>query len=83
MICHKSKLFQYSRIKLAMLSCSNNTYKDSIGRIDHCTCNYITNIGNVFEMGDLIAMSYPKYYVQVNGLTDYLFPIGGGLVTRP
>lgn len=65
------------RIKLVMPSCSNSTYKDSIGRIDHCTCNYIPNIGNVFEMGDLIAMSYPKYYVQVNGKDDNLFPIDG------
>ena len=65
------------RIKLAMPSCSNSTYKDSIGRIDHCSCNYIPNIGNVFEMSDLIAMSYPKYYIQVNGLSDNLFPIEG------
>lgn len=65
------------RIKLAMPSCSNSTYKDSIGRIDHCTCNYIPNIGNVFEMSDLIAMSYPKCYIQVNGVSDNLFPIEG------
>ena len=28
-------------------------------------------------MGDLIAISYPKYYVQVSGKDDNLFPFDG------
>ena len=65
------------RIKLAMPSCAVSTYKDSIGAMMHCACNYIPSIANYFDMGDLIAMSYPKYYVQVNGVKDDTFPISG------
>ncbi len=65
------------RIKLAMPSCAMSTYKDSIGAMHHCACNYIPGIANLFDMGDLLAMSYPKYYVQVNGTEDTIFPIEG------
>lgn len=63
------------RIKLAMPSCCINTYKDSIGSIVHCGCNFIPGIAEYFEMDDLISMAYPKYYVQVNGIDDQIFPI--------
>lgn len=65
------------RIVLAMPSCSLCTYKDSIGAVEHCACNYIPNIANYFEMSDLISMSYPKYFIQVNGVMDEIFPIKG------
>ena len=65
------------RIKLAMPSCAMCTYKDSIGAMYHCACNYIPNIATIFDMGDLFAMAYPKYYIQVNGITDDIFPIEG------
>jgi cephalosporin-C deacetylase-like acetyl esterase len=65
------------RIKLAMPSCAMCTYRDSIGAMWHCTCNYVPNIANYFDMGDLLAMAYPKFYVQVNGDKDPIFPIGG------
>jgi len=28
-------------------------------------------------MGDLVAMACPKYYVQVNGAEDKIFPLAG------
>ena len=62
------------RIKLAMPSCALCTYKDSIGAMNHCACNYIPHIAEHFEMGDIIAMAYPKYYVQVSGIEDSIFP---------
>jgi dienelactone hydrolase len=65
------------RIKLAMPSCAMCTYRDSIGAMWHCTCNYVPHIAEYFDMGDLLAMSYPKYYVQVNGNADPIFPIAG------
>ncbi len=65
------------RIKLAMPSCAMCTYKDSIGAMYHCTCNYVPHIAEYFDMGDLLAMAYPKYYVQVNGDTDPIFPLFG------
>ena len=63
------------RIKLSMPSCAVCTYKDSIGAMPHCACNYVPHIAEYFDMDDLIAMSYPKYYIQVNGKYDPIFPI--------
>lgn len=65
------------RIKLAMPSCAICTFKDSIGAMHHCSCNYAPRIGLYFDMGDLIAMACPKYYVQVNGAEDRIFPLNG------
>lgn len=63
------------RIKLAMPSCAMCTYKDSIGAMYHCSCNYVPNISLYFEMSDLMAMAYPKYFVQVSGIEDVIFPV--------
>jgi hypothetical protein len=41
----------------------------------HCTCNYVPHIAEFFDMGDLIAMAYPKFYIQVNGAEDKIFPL--------
>lgn len=65
------------RIVLAMPSCAMCTFKDSIGAMEHCSCNYVPKIAEYFDMGDLMAMSYPKYYVQVSGIEDPIFPIYG------
>lgn len=65
------------RIKLAMPSCAISTFRDSIGAMHHCSCNYVPKIGLYFDMGDLIAMACPKYYVQVNGAQDTIFPLSG------
>lgn len=65
------------RIALAMPSCAVSTYKDSIGAMHHCACNYIPHIAEFFDMGDLIAMAAPKYFIQVNGVSDNIFPIEG------
>lgn len=63
------------RIKLCMPSCSLCTFRESIGAIDHCACNYIPDMSNYFEMDDLIAMAAPKFYIQVSGIIDPIFPI--------
>lgn len=63
------------RVKLAMPSCAMCTYKDSIGAMYHCTCNYLPHIAEYFDMGDLMAMAYPKCFVQVSGVEDSIFPI--------
>ena len=65
------------RIALAMPSSAICTFRDSIGDMHHCSCNYVPRIGLYFDMGDLIAMACPKYYVQVNGKEDKIFPIEG------
>lgn len=65
------------RIVLAMPSCAMCTYKDSIGTIEHCSCNYVPQIANFFDMNDLMAMACPKYFVQVSGKDDDIFPFHG------
>lgn len=65
------------RVKLAMPSCAMCTYKDSIGAMQHCACNYVPHIAEYFDMGDLMAMAYPKAFVQVSGKEDPIFPIAG------
>ena len=65
------------RIKLAMPSCAMCTYRDSIGAMHHCACNYIPRIAQYFDMGDLMAMACPKYFIQVSGREDDIFPLGG------
>ncbi len=65
------------RIKLAMPSCAMSTYKDSIGAMGHCACNCVPHITEFFDMGDLIAMAYPKYFIQVSGIEDTIFPLFG------
>ena len=65
------------RIRLAMPSCAMCTYKDSIGAMPHCACNYVPCIAEYFDMGDLMAMAYPKYFVQVSGKEDPIFPLFG------
>ena len=65
------------RIALAMPSCAMCTFKDSIGAMHHCACNYVPKIAEYFDMGDLMAMAYPKYYIQVSGIEDKIFPLHG------
>lgn len=65
------------RIALAMPSCAVSTYKDSIGAMMHCSCNYIPHVAEFFDMGDLLCMAAPKPFVQVNGAKDDIFPITG------
>ena len=65
------------RIRLAMPSCAMCTYKDSIGAMNHCSCNYVPHIAEYFDMGELMAMAYPKYFVQVSGIEDPIFPLFG------
>lgn len=65
------------RIALAMPSCAMSTYKDSIGAMFHCVCNYVPDIVNWFDMNDLLSMAYPKMYIQINGVEDPIFPISG------
>ncbi len=66
-----------NRIKAAMPSCSVCSYKDSIGTIDHCVCNYIPGVMNHFDMGDLAGLIAPKFLIVVAGENDPIFPIGG------
>lgn len=62
------------RIKCAVPSCSVCTFKDSIGAMQHCACNFIPGISNYFDMGDLGGLIAPRALVVVNGDKDPIFP---------
>ena len=65
------------RISLAMPSCAVCTYKHSIAAMEHCVCNFIPNIANYFDMGDLAGLIAPRALVIVNGKKDPIFPEEG------
>lgn len=65
------------RIGTAMPSCYVCTFRDSIGMIDHCECNYIPGILGYFEMGDLSCLIAPRPLIVVAGREDEIFPIHG------
>ena len=65
------------RITLVMPSCAMCTFKDSIGAMTHCSCNYVPKISEYFDMNDLMAMAFPKYFIQVSGIEDPIFPLFG------
>lgn len=67
------------RIRLAMPSCAVCTYKHSIAAMEHCVCNFIPNIANYFDMGDLAGLIAPRRLVVVNGINDDIFPNDGVL----
>ena len=65
------------RIVLAMPSCAICDFTQSIGAMRHCACNYVPHMAEYFGMDDLIAMAFPKFYVQVSGVEDAGFWIKG------
>ena len=66
-----------TRIKVAIPSCAVCTYRDSIGDMWHCTCNYIPKTAKYFDMGELAALIAPRKLMVVNGKIDPIFPIKG------
>ena len=65
------------RVKLAVPSCAVCTYKHSIAAMKHCVCNFVPNIANYFDMGDLAGLIAPRKLVVVNGKNDDIFPEPG------
>ncbi len=65
------------RIKAVMPSCAFCTFLDSIGKLNHCACNYIPHIAEYFDMAEIVGMSAPKPMVIVSGIEDGIFPIKG------
>jgi len=65
------------RLVLTMPSCAMCAFTESIGATAHCTCNYVPRIAEYFDMGDLMAMACPKFFVQVSGVHDTGFYFNG------
>ncbi len=67
------------RIQVAMPSCAVCTYRDSIGAMTHCVCNFIPGIARYMDMGDLAAAIAPRRLIIINGREDPIFPHQGVL----
>lgn len=65
------------RIKIAVPCCSICTYKDSIGAMWHCSCNYIPRIAEYMDMGELACLIAPRKLLICNGEVDEIFPLKG------
>lgn len=65
------------RIAWAMPSCSTCTYAQSIMSIYHCMDNYIPDLLNWAESGDIIGLIAPRPLVIVAGKDDDIFPMAG------
>ena len=65
------------RIKVSMPSCALCTYKDSIGAMKHCTCNYVPGIALELDMGDICGLIAPRKLIAVSGAEDSIFPRHG------
>lgn len=69
------------RIKVAMPCCSVCTFKDSIGAMPHCVCNFVPQIAKYMDMGDMAAAIAPRKLIIINGSEDFIFPHSGVLET--
>lgn len=65
------------RISVSAPSCAFCTYEDSVMKIEHCACNYVYDIVNWFEMGDLACLIAPRNLIAIAGKVDDIFPIEG------
>ena len=65
------------RIKVAFLSGSFCTYRDSIFSIQHCIDNYVPGILKVAEASDIAALIAPRPLFAENGEDDSIFPVPG------
>jgi hypothetical protein len=64
-----------TRLAGSVPSCAVSSFAASIGSIRHCVCNYVPNILNYFDMGELLALTAPRKLVVVNGELDDIFPL--------
>jgi len=63
------------RIRVCIPASYFCTFKDSIGSIHHCECNYIPGIMRHAEMWDVAGLVAPRPFMAVNGNEDRIFPI--------
>lgn len=63
-----------ARLSVAAPSCAFSTYYDSISVQLHCPCNYVPNLAQAFDMGDLAGLIAPRPLIVVSGLHDVIFP---------
>jgi len=65
------------RIKVAFLSGSFCTFKDSIYSLSHCIDNYVPGILKAAEAYDIAGLIAPRHLFAENGTEDPIFPVAG------
>ncbi len=65
------------RIKMAVPCCSVCAYRYSIAERSHCSCNYVPNSAEYFDMGELACLIAPRKLMVCNGDIDPIFLIEG------
>lgn len=65
------------RIRVAFMSCSLCTFRDSIVSISHCIDNYVPGILNWAEMSDIAGLIAPRPLFVESGEKDPIFPLPG------
>ncbi len=65
------------RITLSAPSCAFCTFGQSILNVYHCTCNYVPNMYNYFDMQDLSILIAPRKLLIIAGIEDGIFTIDG------
>ncbi|MEO7144152.1 MAG: alpha/beta hydrolase family protein, partial [Bryobacteraceae bacterium] len=63
------------RIRVSMMSCSLNTFRDSIMSISHCIDNYVPGILRWAEMYDVAGLIAPRPFFAESGDRDPIFPL--------
>ncbi|MBA2363945.1 MAG: acetylxylan esterase [Chloroflexia bacterium] len=63
------------RIAVCVPSSYFCTFRDSIGSVYHCECNYVPGIMQLGEMWDVAGLIAPRAFLAVSGRADPLFPI--------
>ena len=63
------------RITVAVPSCYYCTFRDSIGSIIHCECNYVPGLLRLAEMWDVAGLIAPRPFRAIAGKTDPIFPL--------
>lgn len=63
------------RITVAVPSCYFCTFRDSIGSIIHCECNYVPGLLRLAEMWEVAGLVAPRAFCAVAGRDDKIFPI--------
>lgn len=65
------------RIKIAVPSCAVCSYKESIAKLFHCSCNYIPGAYKYFDMGELACLIAPRNLIIIAGKKDDIFLFNG------
>ncbi len=70
-----------TRVKTAVVSGYLSTFRDSVLAMEHCSCNFVPGMYNLFEMEVLAALIFPRTLVIESGTLDPIFPVNAVVST--